>query len=455
MKRPLCWIFALLAVLAACAAAQNIKAQETRAQDTGALKAVTFKLDVTPPLGAAMAYATHESRENPISIRGAVFDDGEKRVVWLACDYLYVCGETYLSWRQKIAQAAGCEPLDVFLHSVHQHESMMVAPEYNPKEGDNWKTVTDISYCEKTISDLTALIREKCAGAWTDIAAIYTAEQRVWGLGACRRVLDQDGKLVDIRWSRCSNPLMHSLPVGVIDPILRTICFEDLAGKKFLALHFYASHPQTESLRPCVSPDVPGYALRMMEAAFPETESIYFTGCGGNVTFGKYNIKRGAEGIAELGERLGGDLIENMSLLQKHDAGKMKIVRAEFDVPFNIAALDEFPGARGERTYVKNTIDLWKKSHVTRLSFGPDVHLLSFELAEVCVEYQLYAQALVPTQFLAAAAYGNGLYEYIPTAAAYGDGSYETQPRNCPVAPEIEAALKGAIDEALNDLTEK
>lgn len=444
----------LCALSAALFSARWTSADETSAE-SAPLRAVTFKLDVTPPIGAKMAYAIHEKRENSIFIRGAVFDDGGERVVWVSCDYLYICGETYLAWREKIAEAAGTEPLNVFLHSVHQHESMLVAPELNPGPDDDWNKIVDVEYCDKTLADLTALIREKCAGSWTEIAQIYTAEQRVWGLGACRRVLDADGKLIDVRWSRCKNPLMHSLPVGRIDPILRTVCFEDAAGKKFLALHFYASHPQTESLRPCVSPDVPGFALSMAAEAFPETESIYFTGCGGNVTFGKYNIKIGAEGIQELGNRLGGDIIENMSLLQSRAVGPMTVVRAEFDVPHNQRALDEFPGAQHERIYIKKTLDLWKKSHVTRLSFGPDVHLLSFELGEVCVEYQLYAQSLVPTLFLASAAYANGLTEYVPTSDAFGDGSYESTPRACWVAPEIEKSIKAAIDEALADLIER
>ena len=444
----------ILCALAAAIFSAPTASADAAPSESAPFRAVTFKLDVTPPIGAAMAYSTHEKRENSIFIRGAVFDDGTSRVVWVSCDYLYICGESYLSWREKIAEAAGTEPLNVFLHAVHQHESMLIAPELNPGPDDDWKTVTDVEYCEKTLADLTALIREKCGGTWTEISQIYTAEQRVWGLGACRRVLDADGKLIDIRWSRCKNPLMHSLPVGLIDPILRTVCFEDASGKKFLAMHFYACHPQTESLRPCVSPDVPGWALRMAEERFPETESIYFNGCGGNVTLGKYNIKTGAEGIQELGTRLGDDLIENMSLLQKRPVGTISIVRAEFEVPGNAAALDEFPGARHERDYIKRTLDLWKTSHVTRLSFGPDVHFLSFELAEVCVEYQLYAQALVPTLFLASAAYANGLTEYIPIAAAYGDKSYESSPHACWVAPEIEKNLKAAIDEVLADLVE-
>ncbi|MBQ1455524.1 MAG: twin-arginine translocation signal domain-containing protein, partial [Thermoguttaceae bacterium] len=138
------------------------EAADRRPADGGALlSCVTFKLDVTPDIGATMAYSIHREKKNSIYIRGAVFDDGEKRVVWAACDYLFICGETYLAWREKIAEAAGTEPLNVFLHSIHTHESMWIAPEFNPGPNDDWRKVSDQEYCDKTIAELAALIAEK------------------------------------------------------------------------------------------------------------------------------------------------------------------------------------------------------------------------------------------------------------------------------------------------------
>jgi len=452
MNKILSGIFCVLLL----GAVSSLRADEAAVPEEASLLCVTFKLDVTPEIGAKMAYATHLEKKDSIYIRGAVFDDGEKRIVWAACDYLYICGETYLSWREKMAQAAGTDPLNVFLHSIHTHESMWIAPEYNPGPEDKWEKITDQEYCDKTITDLCALIAEKCSGEWKKIAKLYTAEQRVWGLGACRRVLDKDGKLVDIRWSQCSNPQMHQLPVGVIDPMLRSVVFEDTDGKKFFAMHFYTTHPQTESLRNSVSPSIPGYALRMAEEAFPEMEQVYFDGCGGNVTLGKYNVVPGDEGIAFMGGRLGKYMIANLNALYEREMGKMEVVQAAFDVPFDEDVLKNNPGGRGERIYILKTLDLWKKSHITRISFGPEVHLLSFELGEVCVEYQLYAQSLIPTLFLGAAAYANGLTQYVPIAEAFGDGSFESSRGNCcTMKPEVETAIKGAIDEVLADLTER
>ena len=90
------------------------------------------------------------------------------------------------------------------------------------------------------------------------------------------------------------------------------------------------------------------------------------------------------------------------------------------------------------------------------MSIGTKVHFLSFEAGEVFVDYQLYAQSLIPEHFLATAAFGNGVYLYIPTRAAIAENAgYETSAGECLVTPEIDETLRNAIrqcfDEVNND----
>ena len=80
------------------------------------------------------------------------------------------------------------------------------------------------------------------------------------------------------------------------------------------------------------------------------------------------------------------------------------------------------------------------------MSLGPKIHFLSFELHEVFIDYQLFAQSLIPEHFLATAAYGNGVYGYIPTRAAFEEnGGYETSDLACIVTAEIDEALRDAL----------
>ncbi|MDR2116982.1 MAG: twin-arginine translocation signal domain-containing protein, partial [Planctomycetaceae bacterium] len=117
-------------------AQDNVSAvQNVVSGNASGLKIVTFKVDVTPPIGEPLAYVPNEKVETPIYVSGVVLDDGKTRAVWVSCDYIYICGESYNKWVETIAEQAGTVKENVFLHSVHQHDSIRWAPEYNPKPG--------------------------------------------------------------------------------------------------------------------------------------------------------------------------------------------------------------------------------------------------------------------------------------------------------------------------------
>ncbi|MCL2119034.1 MAG: hypothetical protein FWH27_11465 [Planctomycetaceae bacterium] len=152
-------------------------------------------------------------------------------------------------------------------------------------------------------------------------------------------------------------------------------------------------------------------------------------------------------------------MLHNLQRLEEQPIGPLAVKRVTFDVPFDPALrpASEYQGEHAqERRYFLETIDLWRQSSLARLSIGPKVHLLSFTLAEVFVDYQLYAQSLIPEHFLGTAAYGNGVYWYIPTRAAFGEnGGYETDHLACVVTPDIDEVLRDAIrrcfDEVVHD----
>ena len=66
---------------------------------------------------------------------------------------------------------------------------------------------------------------------------------------------------------------------------------------------------------------------------------------------------------------------------------------------------------------------------------------------ESMIEFQLYAQRLLPEALVAVAAYGDCGPAYICTEAAFAEGGYE--PSEALLAPETETAMKAAIRELL------
>ncbi|MBQ2683856.1 MAG: hypothetical protein IJH68_12895 [Thermoguttaceae bacterium] len=450
-KQPLLLAVLLIGALSAVFAA-GLRAEAP-------YKAIRFKVDVTPPVGLDMAYCPNNKVDMPIYVGGVILDDGATRVVWCTCDYIYVCGQTYEQWQRKIADAAGCPPENVFLHSVHQHDSMRVAPEFNPPDGavdDNGKPFplegSDPGYVAKSIADITAEIARLIGNdAWVPIASLKTAETRVGGLASNRRLVDESGKGVTMRWTMTTDPALQAWPTGVIDPMLRTVALVKEDGTIYAALHFYATHPQSAYRRGMVSGDVPGWAIRYACEKTPDTLHFYFNGCGGNITMGKYNPSADAAAIVALGTRLGNYLLKNLDRLEDRASGPIRLFRVEIDVPLDPQRANPEHQTWGNRAYFEKTFDHWKRSSITRFNAG-EVNILSFGLSELCIEYQLYAQELVPENFLATAAYGNGIYWYMPVAKAFEEGGYESNVEACLVTPEIEPVLKAGIREALAEL---
>jgi len=423
------------------------------------LKIVTFKVDVTPPVGDPLAYVPNDKVETPIYISGIVLDDGNTRAVWVSCDYIGIYGESFVTWTEMIAKQAETAAENVFLHSVHQHDSIRFNPEINPKEDEAGPLAVNPKYCEKSLKDVSEAIAKAVSGPWQSVGKLLTGETRLGGLAGNRRLVDENGKFAHTRYSGKNPPALQAWPVGKIDPILRTICFENTEGKRIVALHFYATHPMAAYRRNMVGTDVPGRALRYVEENDSSVaQNIYFTGCGGDVTLGKYNLTGDIQSIKRLGKRLGEGILNNLRRLEEQPVGALVVKRVAFEVPFDptILSADGLAGEQAvSRRYFLETIDRWRQSSLARLSIGPKVHLLSFQLNELFVDYQLYAQSLIPEHFLATAAYGNGIYGYIPTRAAFEEsGGYETSARACKVTAEIDETLRDALrrcfDEVIN-----
>lgn len=204
----------------------------------------------------------------------------------------------------------------------------------------------------------------------------------------------------------------------------------------------------------------------------PETLHIYFTGCGANITFGKYNLADRKKNppdkrIKRLGERLGKGILSNLQRLEKKEMGKLVLKHAKFEMPLSRTVADAeyseldkkirriITGKKGDDLIpvlafwpfgaymvIKKNWKKLRKPCISRLSIGDDVNIVSMP-SESAVEYQLYAQSLIPENFLACASYSDGSYLYIPTAKMYKEKGYE--PSVSITTPEVEERYKEAI----------
>jgi hypothetical protein len=286
---------------------------------------------------------------------------------------------------------------------------------------------------------------------------VGVGQARVERFASNRRVPGPDGK-IRVRYSSTKDAFLQEAPEGKIDPWLKTVTFFD-GDLPLVRLHYYASHPQSGYGDGKADPDTPGLARAYLENE-EGVAQIYFTGCGGDVTAGKYNDGSAASKVA-MSKQLYSGMIRSIATTRRVavrefswksvDVSLAPRTDADFSEPALrkiVADPDATPVRRltsslklawMERVRLRPAIDLG------RLRIGPAdiVHLPG----EPFVEYQLHAQAARPDRFVAVAGYGEGGPGYICTDAAFREGGYE--PTMSSVGPPTEALLKAAVEELL------
>jgi hypothetical protein len=389
----------------------------------------TFRCDITPPMGQPLAGGDAiKIVEQPLLAKGIVLDVPEGRYVLCALDWCLLFGDSYRSLQGKIATAAGVDPSHVAVQCVHQHTAPAVGmseetqgpkpvsnpaiPKFDPKAFD-------------AIADRIAASVKESLGRFEPFDRIGSGQAKVDRVASCRRVWDAQGKACT-RWSHCKDLAVRNLPEGTIDPYLKTITLAR-GDKPLVRLHYYATHPQTRYRDNRVSSDMVGdarEALEKKEGAF----QIYFNGCGGDITLGKYN-----DATDQNRKELAGRLLAGMEAAVA--ATKLTPVQP---VRWRTYALDLpwKPEPNAPKDAKKH-----QPIELTSLEIG-DIRIVHLP-GEPMLCFQQFAQGLKPAAFTAVAGYGDGEPGYLCPEKAFAEGGYEPIASN--VKPEAEAVVKKAI----------
>ena len=265
-------------------------AAEGRGAEGPRLRVATFSSDVTPPVGGQPLIWTTPVKtiEDPLLAKGIVLDDGKARYVLCAVDWCGLCNSSHRLFRTKLAVAVGTDAARVMVHTVHQHTAPYV-------DGDAQRlldrTEKPIRYVDlkalEGFADRVGAAAKQSLDHFQDVDQIGMGQAKVDRVASSRRVITpgrQDPRPLQFGGK---DPAMRALPEGFIDPYLKTITLAR-GDKPIVRIHYYATHPQSFYGDPRASSDVPGFArerLQKKENVF----QMYFDGCGGDVTFGKYN----------------------------------------------------------------------------------------------------------------------------------------------------------------------
>jgi len=273
-------------------------------------------------------------------------------------------------------------------------------------------------------------------------------------VASSRRII-VDGKLRS-RMSATKDAELRALPEGTIDPTLKTITLAQ-GDRPLVRMHYYATHPQSFYGDGRVSSDVPGLARKELERQ-EEVPQIYFTGCGGDVAMGKYNNGT-RQARDELTARLLGGMKAAVAATRWAPAERIVWRTVPLRLPLRNderynpagqqAVVADAAASRSRRIEAAEYLAFARRIDepilVSSLQIGQvyAVHLPG----EAFIEYQLYAQRVLPDRFVAVAAYGEYDPVYIPTQRAFQEGGYE--PTQAMAAPQSETVLKQAIGQLL------
>jgi hypothetical protein len=424
------------------------------------LHLATFRCDVTPPAGHPLCGGWIEpvrGVDDPLYALGVVLLGEGRPVVLCAVDWCGMRNDAHLAWRRALAEATHTVPENVAVQCVHPHNAPFADTEAQKLiEAAHGSPSLDLKFFARTVEQVAAAARA-ALGSTKRFTHVGVGKGKVEQVASNRRVLGPDGKIKYTRTSATKDPKARAEPEGLIDPLLRTLSFWDV-DLPVAALHYYATHPMSYYGDGRVSADFCGLARQKRQDDDPAVFQVYFTGCAGNVTAGKYN-DGSKENRVVLRDRIYGGMVDAWKATEKAAADGYTW-RAE-PVRLPPRAEPSFGEAVSRETLANPKATTARRNNaafqlawlarrerpidVTCLEIGPArvLHLPG----EPFIEYQLYAQEQRPGAPVFVAGYGDDGPGYIPTARAYLEGGYE--PTVALAGPDSEAILRGAIRKLL------
>lgn len=427
------------------------------ASPVSGVSVASFVCDVTPPIGHPLCGGWIKQLiavDDPLLAKGIVINDGEKRYVLCSVDWCLLQTGGFDQFRQAIASAAQVPVTHVSVHTIHQHNAP-IADSRAQQLLDQTSAAPlhlDLQFMKAVTERLAASVRDACANPQPFTHVGY-GKAKVEKFASNRRVRLPDGQ-IHVRYSSTQDPVLQSAAEGLIDPWLRSVTLFD-HDKALVRLHFYATHPQSYYGDGRATSDTVGLARERFERE-EGVPQIYFTGCGGNITAGKYN-DGSPRARVELTDKIFNALRSSTKATQRIPL--QQVTWKNTGVKFEIPTEPKWSFGNAQRTIANTTnssqtrllaaLDLaWlhrlkenPKVDLACLSFGP-VKILMLP-GESFVEYQLYAQNIRPDDFVAVAAYGEGGTGYICMDAALSEGGYE--PTMSRVGAPSEFRLKDGI----------
>jgi hypothetical protein len=424
-------------------------------------RVATFEADITIPIGhACMGGGVADAKRivDPLLAKGFVLLGADQPIVVVALDWCQCNNDSYRRWREALAAAAGTSDRRVMLATVHQHDAPicdLTAQKLLDQHGLKGYNCDPVFH-EQAVQRTAEALKRALPSA-RRVTHFGIGKARVEKVASNRRVVTPEGRITWNRGSRSGD--LYGASEGEIDPWIRTISLWD-GQQPVLAWSCYAVHPMSFYGQGDVSADFPGIARARRQQDDPNVFQIYFTGCAGDTTAGKYNTGTPADRQA-LADRLYQGMVAAWKATRKQPLSHVSFRCAELWLPprdtgmFTLDAMQktlaDSKATRWQRISAALGLS-WRERvaagipiDVPCLNFGGEAQFLILP-AESFVGYQLAAQRLRIGSFIVVAGFGEGAPGYIPTDQCWRDGYNDDY---CWVAPMTEQATTEAMHRVL------
>jgi hypothetical protein len=404
-----------------------------------ALHLATFTCDVTPPPGHPLCGGWIEpvrGVDDPLSALGVVLLGAGAPVVLCAVDWCGLRNDANLAWRQALAQAAHTTPERVAVHCVHPHNAPFADLEAQRllEAVPGAPPSLDRKYFDRVVRSAADGVQTALQNT-TTFTHLGIGQARVEQVASNRRILGSDGRVKSIRYSATKDEKVRAEPEGLIDPWLKTLSFWN-GDRPLAALNYYATHPMSYYGDGRVSSDFCGLARRKRAADADHVFQVYFTGCAGNITAGKYN-DGAKENRVVLRDRIYRAMKAAWDATTRHPlttfAWRTEPIKflprkeKSFGAEESRKALEDAKAPKARRGN-----GAFQLAWLARLERPIELTCLDLDKAlvlhlpgEPFIEYQLKAQEMRKDAFVCVAGYGDGGPGYIPTDRAFLEGGYE------------------------------
>jgi hypothetical protein len=402
------------------------------------LQLTTFQSDATPPLGHPLCGGWIEpvrGVDDPLRALGIVLFGTAAPVVLCVVDWCGLRNDANRAWREALAKAAQTTPERVAVHCVHPHNAPFADVEAERLlQSVHAAPSLDIPFFERAVQQsadaLGAALKKT-----TPFSHVGIGQARVEQVASNRRIVGTDGKVRFTRYSATRDAKIRAEPEGVIDPWLRTVSFWN-DEQPLAALSYYAVHPMSYYGDGRVSADFCGLARQKRQDEEPKIFQMYFNGCAGNVTAGKYNDGSKANRPL-LRDRMYTALKAAWKATKRHPltawewrVEPIRLPPRREKIFGEEASRKVLSDAKADKARRGNAA--FQLAWLKRLERPIELTCLDLGAAlvlhlpgEPFVEYQLKAQEMRKDAFVCVAGYGDGGPGYIPTDKAYLEGGYE------------------------------